>query len=219
MQQSSDQVYSLVTQEEQVAVIEKLQHLVQLPAGHMPRQDELYLEQQLSEILGFEVSAENEDVRLPHSIGVMVGLPHLRRHVTDALENHDSYREAGIAERRSRFGWFTEMGQLTPAAILREKYYISIQAELLPEWAEKRAEFKEWLKYRKMIVVNPFAKKAIVVAIGDIGPANWLQEQFGGSPEVIREAEVWSLPSQGRVLLLFVHDLEDRVKLGPIDLP
>jgi hypothetical protein len=219
MQQAPDQIYSLVTQEEQTAVIEKLQAFVQLPAGHMPRQDELYLEQQLSEILGFEVTAEEEDVRLPHSIGVMVGAPHLRRHVADKLTQHDSYREAGLSKRRSRFGWFTDMGQLTPTAIQREKYYVSVQAELMTEWAEKRIEFKEWLKYRKMIVINPFAKKAVVAAIGDIGPSNWLQEQFAGSPEVIREGEIWSLSGQGRVLLLFVHDLDDRVKLGPITLP
>jgi hypothetical protein len=219
MQQAPDQIYSLVTQEEQMAVVEKLQAFVQLPAGHMPRQDELYLEQQLSEMLGFEVSAEEEEVRLPHSIGVMVGLPHLRRHVADTLAQHDTYREAGLAKKRSRFGWFTDMGQLTPTAIQREKYYIALQAELMPEWSQKRAEFKEWLKYRKMIVINPFAKKAVVVAVGDVGPSNWLQEQFGGSPEVIREAEIWSLRGQGRVLLLFVHDLEDRVKLGPISLP
>jgi hypothetical protein len=147
-----------------------------------------------------------------------VGLPHLLRHQADQLSNHDTYQEAGLAARRSRFGWFTEMGQLTPAAIQREKYYFAVQAEFLPEWSKDRQHCKEWLKYRKMIVINPYARKAIVGVVGDIGPTNWLQEQFGGSPEVIREGEIWSLDSQGRVLLLFVHDLEDKVKLGPIDL-
>jgi hypothetical protein len=211
-------LYSLLTQEEHQAVIDKMKTMVQLPAGHMPREEELYLEQQLTDLFGFEVAAELEETRLPHTIGVMAALPHTKRHPADELHHHDTYREAGLNQRRSSFGWFTEMGQLTPQAVQREKYHIAAQFDMLPSWQKQSAELKEWLKYRKLVVINPHAHKAVVVVVGDIGPADWLQEQFGGSPEVIREGEIWSLSSQGKVLVFFVNDPEGHVPLGVIHL-
>lgn len=204
--------------EEQQAILEKLQSLVQQPAGHLNPQDELYLEQQLSDMLGFEVTAELDGHRLNHSIGIMGGEQHLKRFPTDTIEQHDAYQESGIAPNRGAFGWFTESGQLTPEAIAREKYYFAVQTLYLPDWNSNHAQLKPWYKFRKMIVINPADQVAVVGVVGDAGPAQWVKKQFGGSPEVIREGKVWSRAARGHVMLFFVDDPEDKIPLGPIDM-
>lgn len=214
----ADQLLVKITAEEQQAIVDKLKSVVQMPAGHLQRQDELYLEQQLTDLLGFEVTAELEGHRLNHSIGIMGGEQHLKRFPTDTLEQHDAAREAGIAPNRGAFGWFTESGELTPAAIEREKYYFAVQTLYLPDWNTNHADLKPWYKFRKMIAINPADNVAVVGVVGDAGPAQWVKKQFGGSPEVIREGKIWSRQARGHVILLFVDDPNDEVPLGPIDL-
>lgn len=218
LENEEDRLLASVTAEEHEVIMEKLRSSVQLPAGHLDRESELYLEQQLSSILGFEVVAELEEQRLNHTIGIMGGEQHLHRFPQDSITQHDAYQEAGIAPNRGAFGWFTEGGELTERAIQREKYYFAVQTLYLPKWKTQYQTLKPWYKFRKMVVINPAEKKAVVGVVGDAGPAAWVQKQFGGSPEVIREGKIWSPKSRGRVMLLFVDDPNDEVPLGPIDL-
>ncbi len=211
-------LYSKMSREEHNAVIEKMVALVAQPVGHLPKQEELYLEQQLTDMLGFQVEAELDGHRLQHSIGVMEAQHHLRRHPTDTLLNHENYREAGLASVRSVFGWFTEQGKMTQLAVQNEKYFFAVQANFVDSWHKQYQDLMAWYKYRKMIVINPTESKAVVGAVGNFGPADWLQKQFGGSPEIIREASIWSLKSRGRVLLFFIDDPKNAVPLGAIDL-
>lgn len=214
----TDNLLASVSQEEHDEIMKKLESIVQMPPGHMETETELYLEQQLSEILNFEVTAELEGQRLNHSIGIMGGEQHLYRFPGDSLGQHDAYQEAGIAPNRGAFGWFTEKGELTEKAIAREKYYFAVQTLYLPNWNSEHPTLKPWYKFRKMVAINPAEKVAVVAVVGDAGPAAWVQKQFGGSPEVIREGKIWSPKSRGRVLLLFVDDPDDKIPLGPISL-
>lgn len=209
---------SKISEEELEEIMQKMVSYVNGPVGHLDEEQELYLEQQLTDILGFDVTAQLEGHRLNHSIGIMGGEQHLRRHPTDALTDHDAYLEAGIAPNRGAFGWFTEGGQLTENAIAREKYYFAVQTLYLEDWNTNYQELKPWYKFRKMIVINPAERIAVVGVVGDAGPAMWVKKQFGGSPEVIREGKIWSPKSRGRVILFFVYDPNDDVPLGPIDL-
>jgi len=213
-----DELMAVVSQEEHREIMNKLESIVQMPPGHMEKETELYLEQQLSEILNFEVTAELEGQRLNHSIGIMGGEQHLFRFPGDSLSQHDAYQEAGIASNRGAFGWFTEGGELTEKAIAREKYYFAVQTLYLENWNTEHQILKPWYKFRKMVVINPAEELAVVGVVGDAGPAAWVQKQFGGSPEVIREGKIWSPKSRGRVLLLFVDDPDDKIPLGPISL-
>lgn len=217
-QKTEDKLLASVTQEEHEAIMKKLQSIVQMPPGYMEQETELYLEQQLSDMLGFEVGAELEGQRLNHTFGIMGGEQHLYRYPGDALSQHDAYQEAGIASNRGAFGWFTQKGELTDESIQREKYYFAVQTLYLPHWSSEYPTLKSWYKFRKMIVINPAEKIAVVGVVGDAGPASWVQKQFGGSPEVIREGKIWSHKSRGRVLLLFIDDPDDEVPLGSINL-
>jgi hypothetical protein len=212
------QLVASITAEEHQAIMDKMRSLVRMPPGHLEKQDELYLEQQLSDMLGFQVTAELEGHRLNHLIGIMGGEQHLKRFPTDTLEQHDAYRESGIAPNRGAFGWFTDQGQLTEEAIQREKYYFAVQTMYLPDWNTNNRELKPFYKFRKMIAVNPAEEVAVVGVVGDAGPALWVKKQFGGSPEVIREGKIWSKSSRGRVMLFFVDDPENKIPLGPIEL-
>jgi hypothetical protein len=214
----ADQTLAEVTQEEYDAIIAKMKGYVQQPPGHLPEQEELYLEQQLSDLLGFEVAAELEGHKLNHSIGIMGGEQHLPRFPGDTIDQHDAVREAGITANRGAFGWFTEGGVLTDRAIAREKYYFAVQTLYLPDWNTNHKELKPWYAFRKMIAINPAEELAVVGVVGDAGPAQWVNKQFGGSPEVIRETKIWSKESRGRVLLYFVDDPEDTIPLGVINL-
>ena len=207
-----------ISEQEHQEIIAKLSSYVNSPAGHLERETELYLEQQLSEILGFKVRTELDGKRLNHSIGIMGSEQHLFRFPGDELRDHDAYIEAGIAPNRGAFGWFTENGQLTEKSIQMEKYYFAVQLMYLPEWNNNYEDLKPWYKFRKMIVINPVEQVAVVGVIGDAGPAMWVKKQFGGSPEVIREGKIWSPNSKGKVMILFVDDENDEIPLGPISL-
>lgn len=217
-QSEEESLSAQITQEEHDEIVAKMVGFVNRAPGHLEREEELYLEQQLSDMLGFTVTAELEGNRLNHSIGIMGSEQHLMRFPGDDLSQHDAYREAGIAPNRGAFGWFTQNGQLTEEAIMREKYYFAVQTLYLPNWNETYKTLKDWYKFRKMIVFNPSEGVAVVAVVGDAGPAQWVKKQFGGSPEVIREGKIWSPKAHGRVLLWFVDDPENRVPLGPISL-
>lgn len=218
LDEQAAQVAKEIAETEKQEILAKLTSYVNSPAGHLERETELYLEQQLSELVGFTVRAELEGQRLNHSIGIMGAEQHLLRFPGDELKDHDAFQEAGIAPNRGAFGWFTENGQLTPESIQREKYYFAVQLMYLSNWDQEYSTLKPWYKFRKMIVFNPSEKIAVVGVVADAGPAMWVKKQFGGSPEVIREGKIWSQNAKGKVMLLFVDDPEDRIPLGPINL-
>ncbi len=207
-----------ISAEEHRAVIEKMMTTLKQPVGSIAREDSLYLEQQLTDLFGVEVASELDQYRLPHTYGMMAALPHLKRHPEDQLHVHQQFLEAGLAACRSSFGWFTELGQLTPLAVDREKYFVTLQIDLQPAWIKSAKELSEWYKYRKVMVINPVHELAIVGAVGDFGPGNWLQHQFGGSPELVSHLKVWDLESQGKVIVYFINDPENAVPLGPIEM-
>jgi hypothetical protein len=204
--------------EEHQAILNKMRDYALRPPGHLQEQEELYLEQQLADMLGFSVAAELDGHRLNHTIGIMGGEQHLKRFPGDKLDQHDAFREAGMAANRGSFGWFTENGVLTEKAIQREKYYFAVQTLYLPDWNSNHQNLKPWYKFRKMIAINPAEELAVVGVVGDAGPAKWVNMQFGGSPEIIREAKIWSSNSRGRVILFFVDDPDDTIPLGVINL-
>ena len=216
--EKNDPFQVAISQEEHQEIISKMVSFSHMPAGHLAKEDELYLEQQLTDMLGFEVTAELENNRLNHTVGLMGGEQHLYRFPGDDLSKHDAYLEAGIAPNRGAFGWFTENGQLTDKAIQNEKYYFAVQLMYLQDWNENHPQLKPWYKFRKMIMINPSEEVAVVGVVGDAGPAMWVKKQFGGSPEVIREGKVWSPKTDGHIILFFVDDPNDEIPLGPIDI-
>lgn len=205
-----------ITLEEHQAVVFKLREVAQLHPGALEKQDLLYLEQQLTDIFGFEVTSQLEGRDLPFIIGTMAAAPHNKRFPSDQLTDHGRYLEAGMAPTRTQFGWMLDSGQLSDTAVNQEAFGISLPLTYLPEWQTGHQDIKSWFKFRKVVVINPFELRAVVCAVNHIAPVSTLKYQFEGSPELIRMGSIWSPKTQGRVIVLFVNDEQNQVPLGPI---
>ncbi|MDP4010861.1 MAG: hypothetical protein Q8P72_01380 [Candidatus Roizmanbacteria bacterium] len=161
--------------------------------------------------------------RLNRNYGIIGAEQHLMRYPGDTMQTHFGSEEdgvfwsSGMAPGRGAWGYFANSRtEMTDEDILREKYYIAVQTFLSPGWPENTKELYAFFKYRKMLVVNPENGKAVVVVIGDAGPAQQTGKHLGGSPEVMAHLERQDGGARGPVLYYFIDDPEDTIPLGPI---
>jgi hypothetical protein len=186
--------------------------------------EELVIGKTLSDSFGFTATAELQGKRLNRSYGLIGGEQHLYRYPGDTLYKHaenaqDSamYGSSGIAPGLGAWGYFAQSeATMTEKDKLRERYYIAVQTFLAPGFAENTKEYKDFFKYRKMLLVNPKTGQAVVADIGDAGPAAWTGKHLGGSPEVMHFVGLATGPRKGAVLYFFIDDPNDKIPLGPI---
>lgn len=173
---------------------------------------------------GFKVTAELLGIRLNRSYGYIGAEQHLARYPGDTMATHfensedsNKHYSSGMAPGLGAWGYFANSrSELSRKDIDREKYYIAAQTFLAPGFAEHTGEYISFFKFRKMLVVNPQNGRAIVVVIGDAGPAEFTGKSLGGSPEVMRYLERVDGSGRGPVLYFFIDDPEDKVPLGPV---
>jgi hypothetical protein len=174
---------------------------------------------------GIKVAAELEGKRLNRSYGYIGAEQHLARYPGDTMESHfassadaDKYWSSGMAPGLGAWGYFVPAGQqMSETDVEREKYYIAVQTFLSPNFQGRVSEYRDFYKFRKMLLVNPDNGKAIVVVIGDAGPAEWTGKSLGGSPEVMKYLERVDGRAKGSVLYFFVDDPKDAIPLGPVE--
>lgn len=179
----------------------------------------------LSRKFGFRVVSELEGKRLQRNYGLIGAEQHLTRYPGDTLWTHFSnqqeanlYSASGMAPGRGAWGYFAPTKEtMTQQDILREKYYIAAQTFLAPGFNEHFAEYRDFFKFRKMLVVNSANGKAIVAVIGDAGPSVWTGKHLGGSPEVMVYLQRVDGSQKGPVLFFFIDDPDNTVPLGPIE--
>lgn len=188
-------------------------------------QEEANIASILKRDLGFNVTAELDGKRLNRSYGLIGAEQHLARYPGDTMESHfaskdeaDMYWSSGMAPGLGAWRHFAQSkDQMTKLDVDREKYYIAVQTFLAPGFHQNVREYVNFFKYRKMLVVNPQNGKAMVVVIGDAGPAAWTGKHLGGSPEVMKYLERVDGRQRGPVLYYFLDDPEDKIPLGPVD--
>lgn len=176
--------------------------------------------------LGVDVKAEIDNKRLNRTYGVIGGEQHLYRYPGDTVQNHARdaqdwamYGPAGIAPGLGAFGYFAPSKEaMTPEIEQRERYYLAVQTFLSPGFAERVGEYRDFYRFRKMLVINPKTGQAVVAVIGDAGPAEWTGKHLGGSPEVMHELGLAGGPRKGAVLYYFLDDPDNKIPLGPIKL-
>lgn len=186
--------------------------------------EEEQISQLLSKKYGVRITAELDGKRLNRSYGYIGAEQHLMRYPGDTIEMHFSTTEEanqfarfGMAPGRGAWGYFTTSQEtLTQTDIDREKYYIAVQTFLSPGFMENVREQYDFYRFRKMLVVNPDNGKAMVVVVGDAGPAAWTGKHLGGSPEVMRYLERVDGRAKGPVLYFFIDDPDDSIPLGPL---
>lgn len=207
-----------------VFLISDLSNLLPPEVRPLTVEEEKKLSEILSRDFNVKVSAELDNKRLNRSYGLIGAEQHLARFPGDSMDIHfDSqeedilYRPSGMAPGLGAWGYFARSEQeATQKDKLKEKYYIAVQTFLAPDFNNRFGEYRDFFKYRKMLVVNPNNGKAVVAVIGDAGPAEWTGKHLGGSPEVMKYLERVDGAARGPVLYFFIDDPEDKIPLGPI---
>ncbi|MDO8573223.1 MAG: hypothetical protein Q7R77_00550 [Candidatus Daviesbacteria bacterium] len=178
----------------------------------------------LNDNFGFKIKTEIEGIRLNRNYGLIGGEQHLYRYPGDNLyahaENTSDYAmfaDAGIAPGLGAWGYFApSKNDFSDIDRKRERYYLAIQTFLAPGFAENFGRFRDFFRFRKMLVVNPKTGQAVVAVIGDAGPAEWTGKHLGGSPEVMEALGLAGGPRKGPVLYFFIDDPKNEVPLGPV---
>ena len=204
---------NVVPQEEFINTLKKL-----LPSEVRPlaRDEEKRLEVVISDILRINSKATLEGEHLNTTYGYIGAEQHLKRYPGDILENHGPYYKEGIAPGLGAWGYFAKSkANLTANLEETEKWYSVAQTLYLPDWNSRQPYLRDWYKYRKLLIVNTVNGNAVVTALADSGPAVWTGKHFGGRPEVM-EYLGGARYKKGAVLVFFVDDPENKIKLGPV---
>ena len=191
----------------------------------LTQDEEKVVEQTLTRYFNVPVKAEIDGKRLNTTYGIIGAEQHLMRYPGDTMASHfdnqedsQKYYSSGMAPGRGAWGYFAQsQGEMTQKDVDREKYYLAVQTFLSKDFNTKVGEYRDFYKYRKMLIVNPQNGKAMVVVVGDAGPAQWTGKQLGGSPEVMKYLERVDGRARGSVLYFFIDDPEDKIPLGPIE--
>lgn len=213
-------------EDKNLKLLTSLEGLVPSQVRKLNSTEEENLTKLLSNKFGFKVLAEVDGVRLNTDYGLIGGEQHLYRYPGDNLFKHadnltewEMYGSSGIAPHLGAWGYFApSQSQFGEMEKQREKYYIAIQTFLSPGFAENVDKYRDFFKYRKMLLVNPNTGQAVIADIADSGPSEWTGKQLGGSPEVMQALGLAQGPRKGVVLYFFIDDPSDNIPLGPINI-
>ncbi len=183
------------------------------------------ISKKLADVYGMDIQYEIDNKRLNTTYGYIGAEQHLMRYPGDNDATHfqtqeeaNEFMSSGLAPGRGAWGYFANSkAEMTQEDVEREKYYIAVQTFLAPDYLNRVGEYRDFFKYRKMLLVNPHNGKAMVVVIGDAGPAKWTKKHLGGSPEVMRYLERFDGGQKGPVLYYFINDPENKIPLGPLE--
>ncbi|MBI2621635.1 MAG: hypothetical protein HYW63_03270 [Candidatus Levybacteria bacterium] len=207
-------------------VISDLSSILPNTVRPLTSQEEEEIGQILSKKYGMKVSAQLSGLRLNRSYGLIGAEQHLARYPGDNMSSHfdgnrqeaSAYYSSGMAPGLGAWGYFTtSRANMTQQDVAQEKYYIAVQTFLAPQFNQRIAQYRDFFKFRKMLVVNPQNGRAMVAVIGDAGPAEWTGKHLGGSPEVMKYLERVDGGGVGPVLYFFIDDPNDTIPLGPVD--
>lgn len=180
----------------------------------------------LSKNFNMNIVPDIKGLRLNRTYGMIGAEQHLMRYPGDTMFGHfdsdsesQNFYSSGMATGRGAWGYFANsQNEMTVEDSQREKWYIAVQTFLAPDYNMRVNEYRDFFKYRKMLLVNPSTGQAIVCDIADAGPAVFTGKHLGGSPEVMQHLGLHEGPRKGAVLYLFIDDPDDTIPLGPINL-
>lgn len=185
--------------------------------------DNTLIESQVVKATGLPAKAVLDGHQLPRIYGRIATEQHLQRYPGDNLSAHlrdsdEKFAWAGMAPRLGAWGHFTSSkNEMNEDVVLKEKYYLAVQTFLILGWNQNWYEWKDWWKFRKMLVYNPENGKAVVAVVGDSGPAVSTGKNYGGSPEAMAGLGLarGEEPAKG-VIILFLDDPAGKIPLGPV---
>ncbi len=179
----------------------------------------------LSKHFNLSIKPDIDGLRLNRSFGMIGAEQHLMRYPGDNMSSHftsntdsEIFYSSGMAPGRGAWGYFANSGaEMSVEDVEREKWYIAVQTFEAPNYNGRLSEYRDFFKYRKMLVVNSDTGQAVVTDIADAGPAVWTGKHLGGSPEVMYYLGYADGMRKGPVLYFFIDDPSDTIPLGPIN--
>jgi hypothetical protein len=179
-------------------------------------ESEIMIEEAVKKYYSLTATFELDNNRIPTYFG-KVGLEqHLYRFPGDTLHAHGAFIGAGIAPAQGAFGYFSDPGKPLKLMEEEEKFYLVLQTFLIPEWNSEWKHLKEWYKFRKFLMINPANGRAVVGILGDSGPGVSAGKVFGASPEAMAGLGFYPRATRGDVVVLFLDDPGNEVRLGPV---
>lgn len=205
-------------------LVADLSHVLPKDVRPLTTDEEQKVSTVLQRYFGFKAVAELDGKRLNRSYGLIGQEQHLARYPGDTLAAHfsssdeaDKFANYGMAPGLGAFGYFANsQAEMTEKDKLREEYYIAVQTFLVSDYNQHVAEYRDFFKFRKMLVVNPQNGYAVVADIGDSGPGEFTGKHLGGSPKVMRHLERVDGSLKGPVIYFFIDDPHDTIPLGPV---
>lgn len=215
---------AIANYDQNVLMAAKLRDVLPTEIRSLTISEEDKITQILSKDLGLKVVAQLNDVRLNKNFGIIGGEQHLYRYPGDSLQAHFDnatdwamYGSAGIAPQLGAWGYFaSSKKEFSEIDKQREKYYLAIQTFLVPGYAENSTMYRDFFKFRKMLVVNSQTGQSVVAVIADAGPSQWTGKDLGGSPKVMHLLGLAQGARKGPVLYFFIDDPNDEISLGLI---
>ena len=219
-----NQGISLSDEDKNKLLASQLADKIPADSRNLTPEEEKQITDLLSKEYGMNIRGDLMGKRLNRTYGMIGGEQHLYRYPGDTLSAHAKttqdwamYGGAGIAPGLGAWGYFApSKTAFSSDDEEKEKWYVVAQTFLSPGFAARTAEYRDFFKFRKMLVINPKTGQAVVGDIADAGPGQFTGKHFGGSPEVMHELGLASGPRKGAVLFFFIDDPENKVPLGPI---
>jgi hypothetical protein len=204
---------------QQQTLLASIRQILPAKVGPMNRSQEKNLEQVFSENIGVPARVSLEGEHLNTTYGYIGAEQHLMRYPGDTMATHPKLpeKDEGMAPGRGAWGYFARSkSELTKQDIENEKWYAVVQTLYLPDWNTRQPYLRDWYKYRKVLIVNTLNGNAVVADIADSGPAAFTGKHFGGSPEVMNYLG-GARYKKGPVVVFFVDDPNNQVRLGPVE--
>jgi hypothetical protein len=178
----------------------------------------------LSDYYGFKMSAELQNIRMNRNYGLIGAEQHLPRFPGDTVDKQLTtadekamFARSGMTPGLGAWRYFANSEkELTQKDSDLEKWYIAAPTFAAPGFNEHVKEYKDFFKYRKILVINSKTGQAVVTDIGDAGPGQSTGKHLGGSPEVMHYLGLGTGPRKGAVLYFFIDDPDDTIPLGPV---
>jgi hypothetical protein len=200
--------------EETFSILEKVNQLSKLPGLTFDKETQLYLEQQLEDVLGFGISTSIDSLTLPFNKGRVESLSHLYFKPGLLLPTFSKTREAGLDDRRPAFGWYMQSPLTSQSPSDYPLYWVSLPLRLMVDPTQTLAEAKQAVYKKKVVVINPSeALFAIAEIMNDYTDASH-KYQLGASPAVIRDGLFWSPENAGSMMIFFIPESSNAPKPG-----
>lgn len=189
--------------EEKLEILHKMTSLTDLAPGFPADDIALYLEQQVSDIFGFQVSGKYNGHQLPYLYGRIDA-------ELNSKEIKTGINSSAIRSKKHRSTLISSNAKTI------QEYTVGLPLHLLPGWNEIKKQMKSSFSQKKILVINPHDAIAIIAELITVAPILTTQFQFSGSPNLIRDGLFWSPKNQGRCITYFIDDPTDSVAFGAV---